>query len=323
LLWVKQIKRASDYASLAIAADPSGLCYVTGNFFTVADFGGLALVNSTESSNLVFIAKYDSSGNPLWARATGNGADSFTASMAIAPDGGAYLAGSFQSSPTISFDSTILTNNGAESIFLIKYDAAGNLVWANGVLGSATGAYDSASAVTTDAAGNVYLAGALQSTNANFGGITLTNFYSMLEYDVGFVAKYDNAGHAVWVKAMTGGIQFSNVNPEAIAADQCGNVCLAGNFLLDTNSDSIILTPASQDLFVAKINGPQVSLKTSGSQATISWPVSATGLGLEYTTDLHTSAWQPVTITPVVVGTQNTVTLSLSGSSQFFRLHNH
>ena len=71
------------------------------------------------------------------------------------------------------------------------------------------------------------------------------NFYSMLEYDIGFVAKYDNAYYAVWVEAMKGGIQFSNANPEAIAVDQWGNVCLAGNFLLDANSDSIILYPCS------------------------------------------------------------------------------
>ena len=182
LLWVKTNQaRLPDYAAnLAIAADSSGVCYVSGNFFTVADFNGISLTNDTESPNLTFIAKYDSSGNPLWARANGSGADSFTASIAITVrDGGAYLARLVSNlSPTISFDSTILhQHHGAESIFLIKYDAAGNLClgktasWA-----AAHRCFTIAPAplFTTDAAGNVYLAGCLlQSTNANFGGITL------------------------------------------------------------------------------------------------------------------------------------------------------
>ena len=57
-----------------------------------------------------------------------------------------------------------------------------------------------------------------------------------------------------------------------------------------------------------------------GNQVVLSWPSTASGFALQKTTSLSPLSWSAVTDPVVVVGDQNTVTVSLTGGESYYRL---
>nr|WP_253881562.1 SBBP repeat-containing protein [Microcystis aeruginosa] len=115
-----------------------------------------------------------------------------------------------------------------------------------------TSGYDSATGVSSDGSGNVYVSGY---TDGSFPSYT-----NLGSYDA-FVAKYDTSGNPVWVK------QFSTSShdyAEGISSDSNGNVYVSGktfgSFLGYTNL-------GLYDAFVAKYdgNGNQLWLRQFGT----------------------------------------------------------
>jgi hypothetical protein len=76
--------------------------------------------------------------------------------------------------------------------------------------------------------------------------------------------------------------------------------------------------------FVAGSSAPRLSIRRSGSQAVLSWTVSATGYVLEQTAALanpsSSTVWAPVGITPTVVSGRNNVTVNASAGTKIYRL---
>ena len=103
----------------------------------------------------------------------------------------------------MTFDSIILTNDSinTDDMFLAKYDAAGNVLWAKsaGGIDSIETTYAVATTVTSDPLGNVLVAGWFGSGIINFGSITLTNTNAD-SYDM-FLAKYNAFGNILWAKS--------------------------------------------------------------------------------------------------------------------------
>jgi len=71
-------------------------------------------------------------------------------------------------------------------MFIVKYDASGNVLWA---MGSGNTGDDFANNPTTDAAGNVYVSGSYNYSSMNFGACTLTTEGG---YDIFIVKIKDN-----------------------------------------------------------------------------------------------------------------------------------
>jgi alpha-L-fucosidase 2 len=78
--------------------------------------------------------------------------------------------------------------------------------------------------------------------------------------------------------------------------------------------DYIKLTPAT----VA--SHPTLTVVQDGGNVIISWPTSATGYSLEYTTDLTQNSWNPVLQLPAVIGDFNVVTNAADGDATLYRL---
>lgn len=74
-----------------------------------------------------------------------------------------------------------------------------------------------------------------------------------------------------------------------------------------------VVSAATRTLGIGRVPG--------GSDVVISWPTSAVTFSLQLANSLSSSnAWQPVTNTPAVVGSRNTVTNHATNAQQFFRL---
>lgn len=156
----------------SINVDPSGNVYLAGGFnafnmefgpYTISHYGG----------EDIFLAKYDSSGNVLWAKSVGGTDDEYAYSVCTDASGDVYIAGTF-ASLSLPFGSNTLSQVGySTDIFYAKYDSSGNSVWAK----SASGGFysDHAYSINTDISGNIYLTGDFQSTSISFGSKTFTN----------------------------------------------------------------------------------------------------------------------------------------------------
>ena len=224
-LWAKSAGGTGNDGANLVAVDASGNAFVVGIFSsTTITFGSTILTNAGGYD--IFLAKYDASGNVLWAKNAGGINDDEANSVAVDTLGNIYITGFF-SSPTITFGSTTLTNVGdtnsspGQDIFLAKYDAAGNLLWAKSAGGIS---YDRAISVAVDASGNAYLTGGYNSPTISFGSDTLINVSSSEDI---FLAKYDVAGNVLWAKSAGG----TNVDRAiSVGVDALGNSSITGFF---------------------------------------------------------------------------------------------
>lgn len=184
VLWAKSSGGMSSEYVIGITEDGLGNIYTTGKFESpIVTFGTDTLTNVGFYSD-IFIAKYDGSGNVVWAESFGGISLDEGNSIASDAAGNVYVTGSFYS-PTISFGSNTLTNIsnlGYADFFITKFDASGNVLWANSAGGTSN---DLGYGVDEDALGNIYVTGGY-GTTVIFGADTLTAVGSSTDF---FIAK--------------------------------------------------------------------------------------------------------------------------------------
>ncbi len=230
----------------SIVGDNAGNVYVVGTFTSTSfTLGGITLTNNGSSD--VFIAKYSNEGLVVWAKsAGGSGADSAT-SIATDNAGNLYVTGYFNSS-SITFGTTTLTNAsaGTNDIFIVKYDASGNVKWAKRAGGTSD---DNINDIAIDINNNIYITGNFTSSSLLFGSTTLTNVGAN---DI-FYAKYDTSGTVQW--AHSAASSFDEY-AKAITVDASGNSFITGSFIGPALTfGTITLTNnGNENLFITKIN---------------------------------------------------------------------
>ncbi|MBI2968980.1 MAG: SBBP repeat-containing protein [Bacteroidetes bacterium] len=267
VLWAKSAYGGA--IGYGITTDADGYVYVTGNFTTTSvTFDTTALTGNAIGFGDVFIVKYDTGGNVLWAKGTGGNSYDFGYGIAVDGGGNAYVTGSFYSS-SITFGDTTFNNNGSGNtdFFIAKYDSSGNVIWAGN---AGSNRYDDGYGVTV-VGSNVYVTGSFQGDSIRFGNTTLFN--SEPGNYVLFVAEYDSAGNVIWTMGTQG--LWGSVIGNAIAHDAAGNIYITGSF----SSVSVIFgsttlvhssSGGNNDIFIIKYNtgGNVVWAKGVGSQNT-------------------------------------------------------
>ncbi|MBK7966766.1 MAG: T9SS type A sorting domain-containing protein [Bacteroidetes bacterium] len=213
LTWVISMGSTGADRVYAIDVDANGNVYVTGNFSLTVDFDpGPGLLNFTSIGGLdIFMAKYNSNGNLVWANSIGNTNTEISESIALDASGNFYVGGEF-SSPNLDLDAganTLTVNNGNTTVtydpFLVKYDTAGNFVWGFNLQGLSS---DYIKSVCVDANDNVLVGGYFNSTmNVDpIGGTSLTSLGSA---DC-FIARYSSIGNYDW-STKFGGTLLDNI----------------------------------------------------------------------------------------------------------------
>ncbi len=183
--------------------------------------------------------------------------------------GNRYVNGGFTG--TLTIGATTLTANKDFDLFIAKYDANGNALWARQASGSTSGiipaslAVEGATALSVDANGNVYLGGSFVKTLNLQGGananITLNdNGAPGINYE-SFVAKYDGGGNLLWAK---GGNTNSPKNPDnletgqnginRIVFDANGNPYIGGFVSGNQFLGSVFTNQGQSDILLAKLD---------------------------------------------------------------------
>ncbi len=282
--WAKVVGGVRSDEGNCVSTDGVGNVFVTGYFYspTIA-FGSTILTNKDTSGNTqdIFIAKFDASGNVLWAKNVGGSGNDFGQSISTDGNGNVFITGGFESS-TIIFGSDTLINLGIQNIFIAKYDASGNLLFAKSVGGSSQ---DVGYSISTDGIGNVFVTGWFQSPSITFGSTTLTNqgFTNI------FITKYDAIGNVLWAKSVAGNADDYGVG---VSTDGSGNVYLTGSYGYTlTFGTTILSNTGSAEFFIAKYDASgNVLWAKSASGSSNGNSISTDGIGNVFVTGFFKSS---------------------------------
>ncbi len=204
--------------------------------------------------------------------------------------GNVYSAGFFND--TVDFDpgggQYLQYGRGNNDVFLTKYDALGNFLWARTFGNTGT---DQCAGLKTDVMGNVHIAGQFSGAiDLNPGGTN--GKLTAMGTDV-FVAKYDSSGVLIWAKRMGGTGQDIAYG---LDVDVAGNVYTTGEYEgsarsradFDPGPDSFkLFSQGNGDIFVSKLDaeGNFVWAKSMGGPSSdYSYGIAVDKWGNVYTT---------------------------------------
>jgi len=269
--------------------------------FTATDSAGN--VSNTVSTTVKMGLGQPNTGGLAWARSgSGVGTEGTITRVVAAADGGAYVAGTFTSSPFVlgtGADQVTLTSAGSNDVFIARFAKDGTLLWARSGGGTGT---ESVQALAVLADGSVAVAGSI-GTTATFSGSTLTT-----SSQDGFVARYLADGTLSWLIGVAG-TGTENVAQLVQLGD--GNLAIAGSFstttslTVATGATVTNIGAAQNDLYFAKLEknvGTGLWARAAGSSTSSE---SSTGLTLVALPDGGLG----------VAGSFLSATLSFSGSA--------
>lgn len=189
--WVKSFGGSGSDRGLDVAVDESGNVYVCGFYKTSINFGGGVSISSNANSQDGFLAKFDGSGNIIWAKSFGSSGQVDQAN-GIAVDGSGNVIVTGQFSGDADFDGLSLSSlGGSTDVCTAKYNSSGDVQWAKKGSGDNL---DKGIAVSTDAQGNAYVTGQFS------GDIEFDNSYSNTIQNALFLIKYNSAGDEEWFR---------------------------------------------------------------------------------------------------------------------------
>ncbi len=285
-VWVRTFSGGHNMVNDMAIDEKSGDVCVTGFFEDTVQFndgsgGSNVLAAANVISRSIFIAKYDTAGNFVWVRRVGgDDPNKFVSTnqgrgIHIDAQGYVYVTGNFQDSADFDPGPGVAGMKSytwmTRSIFVLKYDASGNYVWAKAFGGNQDNSPAEGYGVVTDKKGNVYITGFFQKeaifdpvdfAAKNLAGVT-TAAASGLSW---FVSKLDSVGNHLWVKAFgRTGTVLQIDNGLSIQVDDRGDVYTSGYFSgsiyldPDRNNSSRVLFKAggpgySPEAFIVKLN---------------------------------------------------------------------
>jgi hypothetical protein len=251
------------------ATDSDGNIYITGYFDKTINFGNIVL-NSPFTTG-IFLAKYSSSGNIIWAKSFQSGG-SLNKGFGLTTDntGNVYLSGSFNGANLILGSVTLTQNSGYTSQFVVKLDSNGNAIWGRAIASPSGTIAQRDNDIAVDSNGAVIMAG-------NYYGGCIINGTQITSIGVGaYIIKYDAEGTLQWYRYPTGATTI-----RAIALDGSNNIYFTGD-----NSGKMSLGPnnfPTLGIFTGKYN-------TSGDLAWLKQGVrdySVLGSGSVYSFDIN------------------------------------
>lgn len=249
-----------------IAIDPSGNVIVTGRFYYQGgprDFDpGPGTFFLTAGHEDIFFLKLDANGDFLWAEAFGTAPDESRGyAIALDDDGNIFATGYFRG--TVDFDpgpgTFNMTSAGTWNVFYMKVGPDGALLWAKSLPITTTSYYTDGSygrKITIDANGDLLATGRYSGTIDFDPGAGTLELTSTGDYDI-YVAKFTNAGEAVWARS-AGGAGYDE--GFCITTTSDGNLLVTGSFQVaadfDPGADTLELVSAgAEDAFVLRLDG--------------------------------------------------------------------
>jgi hypothetical protein len=199
--------------------DEAGNVYIVSSFLTsLTNIGDDTLINHSPGYPCAFVAKFDSSGNVIWAKSLGNINVGYSMDVAVGGDNNLYVTGGLDP-------------------FLIKLDTAGNTIWTKTNTGDGI-----PECITIDKMNNIYVGGFAWLTHTDtlsFGSFKFAPLSIDPSVIVGFLVKYDQDGNVLDAKCLSPDpsipISYTSTDPfiavSGMTTDSCDNVWINGSLL--------------------------------------------------------------------------------------------
>ncbi|MBI4931780.1 MAG: gliding motility-associated C-terminal domain-containing protein [Bacteroidetes bacterium] len=258
--WVRTFNGIDGERDNRIAIDTLSNIYITGGFAGSKLFGSTMLTSA--GGRDVFVIKYDSNGNFIWAKRAGGISDDRGNSITVDYFGDVYVTGEFRDKAVFGTDT--VNNNGGPNgrdIFVSKMKTNGNWIWAKKA-GSNSGS-DRGDRIISNKKGNLFVTGQFKGI-ASFGAnITLSAAADSLQV---FVAAIDTSGKWKW--ALAGGGTDED-RGTALACDDSCNLYNAGYYVTNASFGSnSLIGLGKKDIYVAKIDNSCFNYVTMNATAT-------------------------------------------------------
>jgi len=251
----------------SIAVDGSENVYVAGKFNGTVSFMGFTIKSQGGTNG--FVASISPAGKLNWVKTLSGPGAVLPLDIAVDSAGNSFVVGKF--TQTIKAGTKTLTSLKSYDGFVLKMDAKGNTVWAEGAKGAGSGEVTS---VVLDSAGDAHIAG---KGTAALGGTVVNGPI--------YVAKVSSTASWKWSIRVGG---ETNTAVGDIALDSSGNSYVVGSFSKSGTFGSKTYTSLGmEDIFVAKVT-------SSGS---LGWVTTAGGTGVDYGHALAVDASGKVQIT--------------------------
>jgi len=235
--WAFQIGGVNWDGPRAITTDQNGDIYLVGHFISSADFDPNPEVDYILSSNGtedIFIAKYTTEGELVWAKQMGGIAPDIAFALSTDNNGNVYLGGTFEQ--TVDFDpgpeTFDVTSESGGSLFITKFDTDGELVWAKSL--SSTN-HENVLSMMNDSEGNIYFTGLFYGSMDFDPEDGIDIYTSFGSYSDIFICKWTTDGELVWVK--TYGENGFDVGSDLVL-DGLGHLYATGRFEGTVDFDS-------------------------------------------------------------------------------------
>jgi hypothetical protein len=270
--WAKAFGGKFSSTAMGCTPDRHGNVFVVGTFSPpFAYFDTVKLTQRlTGSFGEMFVAKYDSAGNILWAKnAGGNGDGTGGASVVTDDHDNVYVTGKANCPITFFEDFSGMQFSGDEG-FIVKYSPSGKVKWVKGLgISTNSAGYE----ILLDKNGkHLYVAGEF-SGQGTFGQTTLTGQGIR---DI-LILKVDTAGNNIWAMN-AGGPGYDGV-PQ-IALDPTGTDILVGG----KYDGTAVFGPYTEtsgggsDGFIGRLaQATGIAAQSAGAQGLVVFPNPASG----------------------------------------------
>lgn len=232
--FAQRIWADSGITSAVMKVDDNGNIYVFGTcggsklHLSTSDSVSFTTGGPAGSTNRLFLAKYNNSGNFIWVK-KGEGSNLYANARGMTSIGSdIYIGGDFYGS--CSFLGQNLSGNAANRSFLMKVDPNGNATWFKA---SNNNAMCFITRLTNDGS-NIYATGKFQNS-LQFDNVNVVNPYANPGGERIFLFKFNSSGVAQWGKEEGGGYNYVTTaedanNPNALAYDGSGYLYMGGSY---------------------------------------------------------------------------------------------
>lgn len=246
LEWVIDIGGHSSEEVLFVKTDNFGNIFICGVINDTVDFDpGTAVYKLGVPANedySSFIAKYDASGNLVWAKLFNenkfNWNNRLISDMDVDGNGNIFLTGRFRGTvdfdlgPGVHYLTTSSSSSSDEDAYIMKLNNAGNFEWAYSF--GISGEYEYGLSVSADAFGNAFFSGAYGYTTIDFDpGPGVFDMTASMEST--YVLKFNSSGNFVWGKQIMAypGPDYSSIFGAELKASKNGDLFITGGFYGD------------------------------------------------------------------------------------------
>lgn len=262
LQWVQTGGGIFEDKATAIDIDYHGNIFIAGYFQGLASFQGNN-INGIGSED-AFVAFYSNSGNLEWVASGGGPSPDKATGVSISITGDIIVTGTFQN--TANFGSLNITSQGGDDVFVAIFNRYGQIESLYSLGGNSD---DYSASVTTDEAGNIFLAGTFNG-NAAFGPFNLTSAGGS---DV-FALKMTPLGNVEFATRAGGS---GNDFAYGLWLNPLGHLFLTGNFTSSAQFGNLSLqTAGGSDAFVARLDAAgiwRMAKQAGGTGNEIGWSV--------------------------------------------------